>query len=272
MVILVHKFDAATTRALGYARSVRPRELTAIGFEGVDVESWRRLAPDVPLTILDKKQKGSATVKDFLRAKQKTTEEARFLTLVIPELLEGLGLLEIARHPQLHRLKASLLRMPDIQVMDVPILKSELEASRVDVHEPVRNYVLVLVSALHNPTLQAIEYAETLAPTDLRAVSFGLDPAESERLGDEWLQRKIPIPLEIQASPFRDIGRSLADYVRRFRADGSERVVTVVIPEFVVTKTRHQFLHGQTAFLVKRHLLFERGVVVASVPYHLREP
>lgn len=29
------------------------------------------------------------------------------------------------------------------------------------------------------------------------------------------------------------------------------------------------FLHGQTALLVKKHLLFERGVVVASIPYHL---
>lgn len=50
---------------------------------------------------------------------------------------------------------------------------------------------------------------------------------------------------------------------------GPDRVVTVVIPEFVVDKMRHQVLHGQTALLVKRHLLFERGVVVASVPYHL---
>jgi hypothetical protein len=46
--------------------------------------------------------------------------------------------------------------------------------------------------------------------------------------------------------------------------------VTVIIPEFVVQKTRHQLLHGQTALIVKRHLLFERGVVLASVPYHLK--
>ncbi|MFN2490460.1 MAG: hypothetical protein ABR529_12125 [Actinomycetota bacterium] len=47
--------------------------------------------------------------------------------------------------------------------------------------------------------------------------------------------------------------------------------MTVVIPEFVVNKVRYQFLHGQTALLVKRHLLFERGVVVASVPYRLED-
>ena len=46
-------------------------------------------------------------------------------------------------------------------------------------------------------------------------------------------------------------------------------MVTVVIPEFIVSKVRHQTLHGQTALLVKRHLLFEEGVAVASVPYHL---
>jgi hypothetical protein len=60
-------------------------------------------------------------------------------------------------------------------------------------------------------------------------------------------------------------------YIERFRPDGIDRVVTVVLPEFVVSKMRHQLLHGQTALLVKRHLLFERGVVVASVPYHLEE-
>jgi hypothetical protein len=58
-------------------------------------------------------------------------------------------------------------------------------------------------------------------------------------------------------------------YVRQLHPDEVNTVVTVVIPEFVVSKSRHQFLHGQTALLVKRHLLFETGVVVASVPYHL---
>ncbi|MGH2775356.1 MAG: APC family permease [Actinomycetota bacterium] len=271
MMVLVHKVDAATARALGYAQSVRPRDLSAIGFKGIDVEAWTRLAPEIPLSILEKQGSEAAVIKKLLRAKQKASRNTEFLTLVIPELLERQGLLEIARHPQLHQLKASLLRMPDVQVMDVPILRSDLTESRIGVHEPVRNYVLVLVSVLHNPTLQAIEYAETLGPTDLRAVSFGLNPVEIERLGDEWLQNEIPIPLELQESPFRDIGRSLADYVRAFQPDGTKRVVTVVIPEFVVTKGWHQFLHGQTALLVKRHLLFERGVVVASVTYHLHE-
>jgi hypothetical protein len=90
-------------------------------------------------------------------------------------------------------------------------------------------------------------------------------------LGAQWLDKGVSIPLELQESAFRDIGRSLADYIRGLEPDGRHRIVTVVVPEFVVTNLRHQFLHGQTALLVKRHLLFEPGVVVASVPYHLAQ-
>jgi hypothetical protein len=126
-----------------------------------------------------------------------------------------------------------------------------------------------LISAVHNAVLEAIEYAEMLNPTDLRAVSFGLDPEETEQLGDRWLEARVPHPLEIEESPYRDLGESVVRYIKRFSPDGVDRVVTVVIPEFIVAKQRHQVLHGHTALIVKRRLLFEKGVVVVSVPYHL---
>ena len=92
----------------------------------------------------------------------------------------------------------------------------------------------------------------------------------TDKLATDWMKGTASIPLELEDSPYRDIGESLVGYIRQFRPDGADRVVTVVIPEFVVGKLRHHLLHGQTALLVKRHLLFEKGVVVASVPYHLK--
>jgi hypothetical protein len=169
----------------------------------------------------------------------------------------------------LHRLKASLLGEEGVQVLDIPLLKEVSQHEAELVQEPARNYVVVLVSGVHNATLQAIEYAETLQPTDIRAVFFGLDPERTGAIGDLWLRERIDHPLEIEDSPFRNIGASLIAYLRRYRADGVDRVVTVILPEFVVDKTRHQLLHGQTALVVKRHLLFEPGVVTISVPYHL---
>jgi amino acid transporter len=269
VVILVPAVDVAAARAVGYVRSIRPREVTAVTLDRGTAAAWKRLAPEIPIAVENQSGSLSSVVKAHLRKKRKGLSEGDFLTLVVPELLERRGWLEILTRPRIHRMKASLLGEPGVQVLDVPIVKEEVDPKTDEAHEPARNYAIVLVSGVHNAALQAIDYAETLRPTSLQAVTFALDPDHAEKVGDQWLAESIPLPLEIEDSPFRDIGRSLTDYVRTFRPNGVDRVVTVIVPEFRVKKMRHHLLHGQTALLVKRHLLFEQGVVVASVPYHL---
>jgi len=269
MVILVDTVDAATARAVGYVRSVSPKSATALTFDKRHSATWRRIAPDIPLVVSELEGSLPARVKGYLRERRKDLPQQDFLTIVVPELLRWRGLLEILRRPQIHRLKASLLAEPGVQVLDIPILREDLDSETDEAVEPARHYVVVLVSGVNNATMEAIEYAETLRPIDLRAVSFGLDPIATESLGDQWLGARMPLPLEMEDSPFRDMGASVTRYVRQFKPDGVNRLVTVVIPEFVVQRTRHQLLHGQTALIVKRHLLFETGVALASVPYHL---
>lgn len=268
-VILVSHVDASAARAVGYLRATRTRDVRAITFDKANASLWRRLAPDIPITTLQMNGSLTSSLKVFMSEERNRLPEDKFLTVVIPELLHRKGLREVVRRPRLHRLKASLLTLAGVQVLDVPILRDEIDPTVDEAREPAQNFAVVLVSGVHNATLQAIEFAETLSPSDIRALSFGLEPADSERLGNEWLQAGIPVPLEMQACPFRDIGTCLVQYLRDLRRDDPTRVITVVLPEFIVDKVRHQFLHGQTALLIKRHLLFEPGVVVASVPYHL---
>ena len=45
--------------------------------------------------------------------------------------------------------------------------------------------------------------------------------------------------------------------------------VTVLLPEFVVRHWWGNILHNQTALLLKGRLLFRKGTVVTSLPYHL---
>lgn len=272
VVIYVHRLDAAAARAVGYVRSIRPAAMSAITFDGSIAAAWSRLAPDVPLIVLEQRGSKIQALRSHLRTLRRGLETQEFLTVVVPEVLRSRSFFEIVRRPGLHRLKGALLFERGVQVIDIPVLKEQIDTSVDPSVEPARHYALVLVSGVHNATLQAIEYAETLRPFDLHAVMIGLDPDDTERVGNDWLEAEIDLPLEIEDSPFRDIGRTLTDYLRRYRADGTERVVTVVLPEFVVSKKRHQLLHGQTALLVKRHLLFEPGIVVASVPYHLTKP
>jgi amino acid transporter len=271
MVILVERVDVATARAVGYARAVRPRQVTAITFDQANSAAFRRVAPEIPLVVLEKKGRDADAIKAYLAKARKAVPPEDFFTLVTPELLTRRGLREVVTHPRLHRLKAAFLAERHVQILDVPILRDDIDPGHDEASGPARNYVIVLVSGIHNATLQAIEYAEALGGSDLRAVSFGIDTDATAKLAADWTAAKIPVPLELEESVFRDIGQSLVGYIRRFNADGKDRIVTVVLPEFVVSSFRHQLLHGQTALLVKRHLLFERGVVVASVPYHLAE-
>jgi hypothetical protein len=46
-------------------------------------------------------------------------------------------------------------------------------------------------------------------------------------------------------------------------------IVTVILPEFVLTRWWEQILHNQSALMLKARLLFRRNTVVVSVPYHI---
>jgi hypothetical protein len=65
--------------------------------------------------------------------------------------------------------------------------------------------------------------------------------------------------------------RPLLRYIERAgrRVDGG--IVTIVLPEFVPAKWWQQLLHNQSSLLLKGSLLFKRGIVVTSIPYHLEK-
>ena len=269
LVILVTDLNQAIGRAIGYAHHVQPRSISAITPDTSLVAGWREMAPDIDITVLGGRGALAKRIKSHLREARHGIEHDDFLTVVIPEVFRSRSVLEIVRNLGRQRLKASLLREHGIQVLNIPLVIQDIDPTLDPAMEPARNIAVVLVSGVHNATLQAIEYAETLRPTQLHAVSLGIEEVETSALGDSWLSERIPHPLEIEAAPFRDLGGALTAYLARFNCDGRELIVTVVIPEFVVPKRRHQVLHGQTALIVKRHLLFQKGVVVASVPFYL---
>jgi hypothetical protein len=248
---------------------VRPADIRAVTFDAGLEDEWRSSAPDVPVTVLSAGADRRKRLSRYLQEIRKELSHEDFLTLVVPEMLESRRLAGVLRRPGLFRLKAGFLGEPGVQVLNVPVVRDDVSPGADQSHLPARNYVCVMVSGMNNATLQAIEFAETLQATDVRAITFGMDPEAAENLGDDWLAARVPHPLEVEASPFRDIGSSLLAYIRQFKANGTDRVVTVVLPEFVVPKRRHQVLHNQTALILKRRLLFEPGVVVVSLPYKL---
>ena len=102
--------------------------------------------------------------------------------------------------------------------------------------------------------LEAIQYARSLAPERLIAVSVVTDHDEQERLVQDWADHEIPVPLHTIASPYREITRPVLEYLDELDAESPDDVITVIIPEFV-TDWKQQWLHNQTALALKARLL-----------------
>ncbi|MET1003232.1 MAG: APC family permease [Acidimicrobiia bacterium] len=129
--------------------------------------------------------------------------------------------------------------------------------------------VVVLVGSIHRGVLEALAYAKSLAPNHLVAVSVASDEDEQERIEKAWSERNLDIPLEIIHSPYRELTRPILRFVDELDARYENDIITVVIPEFVVDSWWGHLLHNQSALFLKGRLLFRKGTVVTSVPYHL---
>jgi amino acid transporter len=150
------------------------------------------------------------------------------------------------------------------------MVSKELEIDDSDDLLPSRVHAIVLVGRLHKPTVRALAYARASRPNTLEALSVEFDSGDSVPLRRQWDELGIPVPLKIIASPYRELVRTVARYVKDVRKSSPRDVVTVYIPEYVVGRWWEQLLHNQTALRLKGRLLFMPGVMVTSVPYQLR--
>jgi hypothetical protein len=205
-------------------------------------------------------------VKRYVRGIERAPED--FVNVVIPEMVEGSLLGYLFRRAALIRLKGGLLRERNIVVTDVPVILDEGRPVGVDARPliPERTVALVFVSAVHDATIRACNYAQTMEASETRAIYFDLDPEAAHRIQEEWWEAGIRIPLDIVEAPFRDLTRPTLEEVRRFTSRPGT-LVLVVLPEFVVSKWWQRILHNQNALFVKRLFLFEPSVVLSSVPF-----
>ena len=130
--------------------------------------------------------------------------------------------------------------------------------------------VLIPISGVHAASVRAVTYALSLEAAEIEAVFFSTDVGDEQEIAAAWIQWRMGIPIAIADAPFRDLSEPMLEEVRRHTArEGT--IVTVVLPELVVAHWWEQLLHGQSALFFKRLLLFEPGVVLTSVPFHVSE-
>ena len=275
-VLLVRDLGPATSKAIGYLRAVRPDDLRPMYVGdprafGEVARRWPAFASRMrPLTPPATKHEPS--VREIRARLRRLRDEApdRFLTVVIPETVTAYSLMRTLTRRSGFWLKASLLFERGIVVTNVPLLPEELAETADDASyrvEPRRNVVVVPISGVDAATARTVSYAAGLNAAEVEAVFFSTDPEDQEPILNEWADRRMAIPLSIVDAPFRDLTGPMLDEVRAYTARPGT-LVTVVVAELVVRRWWERLLHNQTALFLKRLLLFERNVVVTSVPFH----
>jgi hypothetical protein len=261
-LLVVEELDRAAERALAFTRKIAPD-----GFRAIHVPRrctdpgigprWFHFAGGEPhLEMLD--PHGGSVDAVLEQVWRLPRGESDFVTVVVPEQFRRRVLTEEARHPFEFALKLRLLTEPGVVVADVPTVDESPNGRPLAAR--------IFVSGANAASMRALNWAEAVGLPDTRAVNFAFDETEAAEMRRKWRTAEARMPLEVLAAPYRDIGDPLLAYLRDLTTDGSD--VLVVLPELIL-RGWARLLHNQRALYVKRLLLVEPHVILASVPYQL---
>jgi amino acid transporter len=261
-LLVVEELDRAAERALAFTRKIAPD-----GFRAIHVPRrctdpgigprWFHFAGGEPhLEMLD--PHGGSVDAVLEQVWRLPRGESDFVTVVVPEQFRRRVLTEEARHSFEFALKLRLLTEPGVVVADVPTVDESPNGRPLAAR--------IFVSGANAASMRALNWAEAVGLPDTRAVNFAFDETEAAEMRRKWRTAEARMPLEVLAAPYRDIGDPLLAYLRDLTTDGSD--VLVVLPELIL-RGWARLLHNQRALYVKRLLLVEPHVILASVPYQL---
>jgi len=127
---------------------------------------------------------------------------------------------------------------------------------------------VVLVGGMNRGVIAALTYARAISP-NVTALTVDLDSTSTARLQMRWSEWAPDVPLVVLDSPYRSVIQPILRYVDQMDKQRDGDYMTIILPEFVPAKWWQHLLHNQTALMIKAALLFRRGKVAISIPYHL---
>jgi len=149
---------------------------------------------------------------------------------------------------------------------------SDIPINPSDIH----HRIVVPIDRLDRACKQSLAYARSISP-HVTAVHVSTGEGDAQGVQKEWetWQKHFSDQEETRLltieSPYRALVRPLLAYLDIVHQRHPDDTLTVILPEFVVLHWWEYFLHNQTAFRLKAALLFRPGIIVVSVPQHLRD-
>ncbi|HLH64453.1 MAG TPA: APC family permease [Solirubrobacteraceae bacterium] len=143
------------------------------------------------------------------------------------------------------------------------------EVERQGSPDEIGHLAVVPIAVLDQAALRALAYAASLAVPVL-AVHLSPSEEEGERFHRYWRQWGDHLPLEVVISPYRATVAPLINYIEELHRQRPDITLTVVVPEIVPRRRWQSILHGRIAPRLRRALVRHEGIVVVSVPFHVR--
>jgi amino acid transporter len=128
--------------------------------------------------------------------------------------------------------------------------------------------VIVPASTVNLLTQRAVSAALSLGQTVV-AVAVAGNEEECDRIKREWDDWSCGVPIEVLLDRQRSLVRTVLKYVKS--VENEDATITVLIPEIIPRKRRHEILHNQRARLLAAVLKARTDVVIAILPFHLHD-
>ena len=145
----------------------------------------------------------------------------------------------------------------------------ELKFGRTPPRPHRRESVVVIpISTVSALTEQAVSAGLSLGETVV-AVAVAGDEQEAKRIKDAWDDWPSGVSIEVLLDGHRSLIRTVLHYIRSIEAEGV--IITVLIPEIIPRKRRHEILHNQRGRILAAVLKSRTNVVVATLPFHIHD-
>ena len=185
----------------------------------------------------------------------KFREGAWIVVLVVPLLI--FWMMRVKRH---YEKVATQLRLMPADYEKIDVDKDHYE-----------NHVIVPIEGINRSSIRALRYANTIS-CDVTAFTVVMDVEEAIKFRERYELLHTEIPLVMEYSPYRKVAEPLLAHIKTKEFDYPKGdMITVILPQFVVTKQWHRILHNNSRYYIERQLLKHKHIVVSVMPLQLKE-
>ncbi|MBP1761729.1 MAG: amino acid permease, partial [Firmicutes bacterium] len=141
----------------------------------------------------------------------------------------------------------------------------------IDLDTPSEHHVVVPIDSLNGMVIKALRYARSMS-SDVEAFHVETYTGEADKLRRKWAMLNTQIPLIIKQSPYRDVVGTLVEYIdSEEHASRPGDLITVLLPQFLVSKWYEALLHNNTSLFIANALFSKHNIVVSVLPFHLEK-